>query len=253
MTTDTTRSSNPAEDTGTPEAEWRRWPELGQLPHLDLRGVREAAVVAPHPDDETLGFGGGLALLAANGVRLRIIAVTDGEASHPGSTVFTGDQLVVRRAAERANALAALGAADAEVVRLGLPDSGVGEWETALADRLPDLCGDADVCVAPWEGDPHPDHEAVGRAAADCARTRGTRLLSYPVWTWHWSSPGDASVPWARARRLGLSRDARCRKDAAILCFGTQISPIGPEASDRVVLEPSMLAHFARDFEVVFA
>ncbi|WP_433698076.1 PIG-L deacetylase family protein [Nocardiopsis sp. CA-288880] len=244
--------ARPAEDTGTPEEEWVRWKGLDRLPALDLEGVREAVVVAPHPDDETLGFGGGLAVLAASGARLRIVAVTDGEASHPGSTVFTQDRLVARRAAERADALAALGAAGSGVERLGLPDGGVGVYEQELARRLADLCVGADLCVAPWEGDPHPDHEAVGRASLHAARTLGIRSVSYPVWTWHWRRPGDTGVPWDRASRLDLSRDVRRRKGAALRAFTTQVAPIGPGEADRAILEPSMLAHFARDHEVVF-
>ncbi|MFD3684301.1 PIG-L deacetylase family protein [Nocardiopsis sp. NPDC058631] len=251
MTADGT-SSCTAQTTGTPEEEWARWPGLDRVPSLDLGGVREAVVVAPHPDDETLGFGGGLAVLAARGVRLRIVAVTDGESSHPGSSVFTRNELVARRADERARALTALGAGAAEVERLRLPDGGVGEREPELARRLAELYRGADLCVAPWEGDPHPDHEAVGRAALDAARALGTRLLSYPVWAWHWTRPGDAALPWDRAGRLRLPRDARRRKAAAIGAFTTQIFPIGPGAADRAILGPSVLAHFARDHEVVF-
>lgn len=43
----------------------------------------------PHPDDEVLGFGGALALLAGQGARLRIVADTDGEASHPHSPTLS--------------------------------------------------------------------------------------------------------------------------------------------------------------------
>ena len=238
--------------TGTPEEEWARWPGLDRVPSVDLGGVREVVVVAPHPDDETLGFGGGLAVLAARGVRLRVVAVTDGESSHPDSSVFTREQLVARRAAERARALAALGAGGAEVERLRLPDGGVAGREPELVRRLARAYRDSDLCVAPWEGDPHPDHEAVGRAARDAAQALGVRLLSYPVWAWHWTRPGDGALPWGRAVRLGLAGEALRRKAAAIRAFTTQVSPIGPDAADRAILEPPMLAHFARDHEVVF-
>lgn len=245
-------SAPPTGDGGTPEEEWERWPGLDRLPPLELDGVREAVVVAPHPDDETLGFGGGIAVLASRGVRLRVVAVTDGESSHPGSTVFTGDELALRRADERARALSALGAGSAEVVRLRMPDGGVSGRESELARRLAELAGGADLCVAPWEGDPHPDHEAVGRAARLCARGLGVRLVSYPVWTWHWTRPTSPGTPWDRAARLTLSGEVRGRKAAALRAFATQTAPIGPGAEDGTILAPSMLAHFTRDHEVVF-
>ncbi|GAB3722004.1 PIG-L deacetylase family protein [Nocardiopsis nanhaiensis] len=249
---DTGASPCPVREAGTPEEEWARWPGFDRLPGLDLGGVRDVVVVAPHPDDETLGFGGGIAVLAAEGARLRIVAVTDGEASHPHSSVFTREQLTARRAAERTDALVELGAGGAEVVRLRLPDGGVCQRERELSQRLEELCAGADLCLAPWAGDPHPDHEAVGRAALDATRTLGLRLRSYPVWAWHWSRPGDGALPWDRAVRLDLTRDARRRKDSAINAFTTQTSPIGPDEADQAILEPAMLAHFARDHEVVF-
>jgi len=87
-----------------------------RLPVLDVTAWSSVAILAAHPDDEVLGAGGIVCLLAAAGVRLRLIAVTDGEASHRGC----GDvrALACRRARERAAALRELGAAKAEVIRL---------------------------------------------------------------------------------------------------------------------------------------
>ena len=92
---------------GTAEESWASWLELRHLPAADPLAWASVAVVAAHPDDEVLGVGGTMAILAAAGVRLRLIAVTDGEASHPGA-----DPAALRRvrAEETAAALAALGA-----------------------------------------------------------------------------------------------------------------------------------------------
>ena len=75
---------NLIERPGTDEAQWRAWAGLRQLPVADLTGWARVLVLAAHPDDEVLGVGGTMALLAAAGARLRLVAVTDGEASHPG-------------------------------------------------------------------------------------------------------------------------------------------------------------------------
>jgi LmbE family N-acetylglucosaminyl deacetylase len=40
--------------------------------------------VAAHPDDEVLGAGGLISMLAASRARLRLVAVTNGERSHQG-------------------------------------------------------------------------------------------------------------------------------------------------------------------------
>jgi LmbE family N-acetylglucosaminyl deacetylase len=100
-------------------------------------------------------------------VRLRLIAVTDGEGSHPAA-----DPAVVARtrAAESAIAWDRLGTQNIEVVRLRLPDTGLASREKELADILREQCGGFEVCLGPWEGDAHADHEAAGRAASRAER-----------------------------------------------------------------------------------
>ncbi|MDT0301880.1 PIG-L deacetylase family protein [Streptomonospora wellingtoniae] len=243
---------HPIDAGGTEEAVWQAWPGLGRPPRIDLSAVSGAVVVAPHPDDEVLGAGGMLALLAEQGARLRVVAVTDGEGSHPGSPTLSPAQLAERRREERARALECLGAEGAEVVRLGLPDGGTGSARDALTARLRALCAGFDVCAAPWPGDLHPDHEAAGRAALDVGAAIGIGLLLYPVWMWHWARPGDPGVPWEAARRIDLPPRIRRRKAEALECFTTQVAPLSADPADAAVLKPGMLAHFDRDRELVF-
>ena len=78
---------NPIDAPGTDEKSWAAWPWLSTLPGSGLAGlasVTSAVVVAAHPDDEVLGVGGLISLLAASRARLRLVAVTDGERSHCG-------------------------------------------------------------------------------------------------------------------------------------------------------------------------
>src|SRR5712672_4725647 len=67
---------------GTAEESWDAWAGLTYLPVADPLGWSSAVIIAAHPDDEILGVGGTMSMLAAAGVRLRLIVVTDGEASH---------------------------------------------------------------------------------------------------------------------------------------------------------------------------
>lgn len=235
---------NPIDAPGTSEAEWRAWPGLGALPELAYGGWRSAVVIAAHPDDEVLGLGGLLALLAASGVRLRLVAVTDGEASHPGIDDVAA--LVARRVGETTSALAALGAGGVEIVRLGMPDTGLAEREGELARALGRAASGFEVCLAPWEADVHSDHEAAGRAAVSA----GLRPHFYPIWAWHWARPGDARLPWERALRIPLPPAVQARKRAAIDCFASQLEPRGPGL--EAVLPPGVVAHFTRDHEVLF-
>jgi hypothetical protein len=71
--------------TGTPESEWQSCRQLHRIPPwtVSTPPTNRCVVVAPHPDDEVLGAGGATSLLAASGIDIVLVAVTDGENSHP--------------------------------------------------------------------------------------------------------------------------------------------------------------------------
>jgi LmbE family N-acetylglucosaminyl deacetylase len=240
--------TSPIDGPGTAETDWRSWRPLRELPVLGIGDWSSVVVVAAHPDDEVLGAGGVLAMLAASGARLRLVSITDGEASHPGMDVVAAGRLAERRAAETSMALQRLGAA-AEIVRLRIPDTGVARREPEVRDLLGGLVPGFEVCLAPWDGDLHADHEAAGRAAQGACSQAAIRLLSYPIWTWHWAHPRDSRVPWERAARVPLSPEAAVRKRAAIDCFTSQLRPRPPHRPP--VLPPEVVAHFIRDQEVL--
>jgi LmbE family N-acetylglucosaminyl deacetylase len=229
---------------GTVESSWHDWPVLGDLPVADVTCWRSAVVVAAHPDDEVLGLGGTIALLAGAGTRLRLVAVTDGEFSHRG--LADPAALAERRVAETAAALRVLGAQDTEVIRLRLPDAGLAWHENEITALLRDLTDGFDGCFAPWLRDVHADHEVTGRSA----RRAREDSLGYPIWMWHWARPGDQRVPWHRAVRVPLPPALAAAKQAAIRCFASQVEDREP--SGQPVLTPGMLAHFTRAQEVLF-
>ncbi|WP_082557141.1 PIG-L deacetylase family protein [Modestobacter sp. Leaf380] len=237
----------------TPEEDWAGW-----LPGQDWPAWvpdptwRRVAVCAAHPDDEVLGVGGTLALLSGAGVEVELVAVTDGDASHPGSTVLSPAQLAVARVAESGHALRALCAGSTRTTRLGLPDGRVAEHEAGLGVALAAAFAGVDAVLTTWSGDGHPDHEAVGRAAVAAGARAGVPVWQYPVWTWHWAVPGDPRVPWERAHRVDLPPSVQDAKAAAIACFRTQVAPLGPDPADAVVLPPEFLAHSARPTEVLW-
>jgi LmbE family N-acetylglucosaminyl deacetylase len=229
------------EGLGTAETEWGEWLAGASWPSVAPGGFEFPVVVAPHPDDEILGVGG---LLASTG-RAEIVAVTDGEASHPHTTVVTPDDLIRLRPEESRQALDRLGV-DARTHRLRQPDGGIDE--AALTDALVWLLAPGRQCLATWRGDGHPDHEAVGRAAATACARNGAVLWEYPIWMWHWTRPDDPRVPWDRAHRVPLDPAVVPVKAHAIDAFATQIADI----DGVTILPPHVLARFARPFEVLF-
>lgn len=223
---------------GTPESTWQACGQLREL--TGFRARRPAGcvvVVSPHPDDEVLGVGGTLVGLARHGAPVRLIAVTDGEASH----AHRAAELRQSRPLETESALAVLGVAPIETVRLGLPDGALSDADVLSALRP--LVGPEDLVLAPWSRDGHPDHDACGRAAEEAARQTGCDLYSFLVWAWHWAVPED--IPWAQTHRLDLSPVVTARKRRAARCFVTQLS--GPDP----ILPPGVLRRLTRPYEIL--
>ena len=234
---------------GTDEATWLRSDSLRALKPLKLPSVRCVWVVSPHPDDEILGCAGLLQTLSERGVDVRIVAVSDGEASHPIAAASGCDLREVRSREVRC-ALERLGCGHMSVARLGLPDGGITTYVDRLAERLAAEMSAEDVCLAPWRLDGHPDHEASGHASARAATWSGAHFMEYVVWAWHWSRPDDELWPWERCRVLEMSRRSAARKRWAIQAFASQIRPLGMDHDHQPLLPPSVVRRFWRPFEV---
>jgi len=240
---------------GTPESEWLDWLHHRGLPRIsaaDLVGPRQRAVViAPHPDDEVLSVGGLMTQLGRLNRRLALVAVTDGEASHPGSPAWPKARLAQARVRETEAALATL-EVDPLMMRLGLPDGGIADRQRALTELLTTLLMPDDVVFTTWRFDGHPDHEATALATRTAAATVGATVFEVPVWGWHWARAGDARMPWSSARLVTLGPDTVRRKGAAVEAFATQTQP-DPSAALAPVLRASTVRRAQRPFEVLFA
>ena len=201
VVTAATRSFH-ASGPGTPAPVWRAALDPGRRTPLTLDGVRRVVVVSAHPDNESLAAGGLTATASAAGLRVDLVCVTDGEKSHPWSPTHTEEALAARRSAEYVAAAAELGVPELALQGLHLPDGSVRGHADRLTTTLVDLIGDGrgTVLAVPWAEDGHPDHEAVGRAAAVAARRTDAELWEFPVWFWHWATPDDSrQAPRGRA------------------------------------------------------
>lgn len=243
---------------GTAESTWLPWLahcgfERIAVDELVPHGSR-AVIVAPHPDDEVLAAGGLLAMRAALGRPSLVVAVTDGEASHSGSSRWTPQALREERTAETRHALDTLGlrGPHSDVLRLGFGDGGVAGAVDALAECLERILRPSDVVLTTWRFDGHPDHEATAHACLRAERRTRNALIEVPVWAWHWAEPDDPRLPWQRARLLALDADAARRKCAAVQAFRTQLVP-DASTGRAAVLRPSIVQRAARPFEVFFA
>ncbi|TNC15761.1 PIG-L family deacetylase [Methylobacterium terricola] len=227
---------------------------------LPVRALREIVpaggivVVAPHPDDESLGCGGLIAEARALGVPLRLVVVSDGVGSHPNSPSHPPERLRTLRESETLAAAAHLGLAAEHVSFLGLPDRFVpdsGPDAEAAAEAVVDAaraCGAAALFVT-WAHDPHCDHRASA-AIASLARDRlgGIRLYAYPVWGWTLPPETDVGPP-PRGARLAVSH-RRAAKAAAVAAHRSQTTDLIADDPEGFRLEPAMIARFVEGHEI---
>lgn len=149
---------------------------------LDPRSLPAGRVlaVAPHPDDETIGCGGVLALHAARGDDVRVVIATDGDAGDRDG-VYGGRMGAIRRE-EAARASRALGVAPPAF--LGLPDGALCGREDLVARLEDEMRATAPAALyLPSFTEIHPDHLAVSTAGAEAARAAGFggRLFFYEI------------------------------------------------------------------------
>ena len=170
-------------------AEWRE--RMKSAPVADpIRLIGEGALVvlAPHPDDETIGCSSLLLACAEARRAVAVVALTDGEGSHRGSALTPPLKLAEIRRAEQEAAVACLYGEGAEWLRLSLPD-GASARSPRLIDAVESVAAlcrrlGASALAAPHPDDPHPDHHAAA-AIAHAVRDRrpALRLLNYEVWS----------------------------------------------------------------------
>jgi len=213
-------------------------------------------VVAPHPDDESLGCGGLLADACRQGLRGKVVVVSDGVGSHPNSIAYPPARLRSLREAEAKWAGAELGLQSADMLFLGLPDRFVpSEGEEAnraieVIVRCAKEIGAGSLFVS-WRHDPHCDHEASYKLArAVQSRAGELRLFEYVVWG-H-TLPPSTEVDPISGFRIQVDQEALEKKRRAIAAHRSQTTNLIDDDPDGFRFTQSGLAHFDLPYEFFF-
>ncbi|MDE1895513.1 MAG: PIG-L family deacetylase [Rhodospirillales bacterium] len=232
---------------------------LAALPELEAHiflSSRRPLILAPHPDDESLGCGGLIAAACALGLAPVVVILTDGAASHPGSSSYPPARLRAVRRAEARDALKLLGVPSEQMLFLDYPDGNLPRPEGAglqLLDQLAAItkrwaCG---LLLAPWEEDPHCDHKAAAKLGAALAASCKLELWHYSVWGW--LLPREAlvqAVPLPGWRILIENYLPLKRK--AIAAHSSQHGELITDSAQAFVLPEALLAISTRRHEVYF-
>ena len=226
------------------------------LPTASLAGIlgdRSPLVLAPHPDDESLGCGGLLATAVSEGRAPSVAVLTDGTGSHPRSRAYPPERLRAVREEEARQAAAALGLDPDRLAFLRERDTAApasGPAFGAAVAAIGQLCTQmgCKALLAPWRHDPHCDHEAAHLIASAAAARFGLLHLSYPVWAW--TIPEDTELPgpvpcgW----RLDVTRHLRTKR-RAIAAHQSQHGRLITDDPNGFSLPAGFLGFFQEPYE----
>ena len=220
-------------------------------------------VVAPHPDDESLGCGGAIALMRRHRQPVHVLFVSDGSMSHPHSQRYPAEARRDLREQEARDALTRLGMHASDSTFLRLPDTQVPTHASTLSaptasfqEATALIHGHLQrihpqTILVPWRRDPHGDHRATWqllRAAVD--RTDPSIYwIEYPIWVWESMTPEDlptaADGTWYK---LNIE-DVLPQKRQAIAAHVSQTTPLIDDDPEGFTLSPEMVSHFTQPYE----
>jgi LmbE family N-acetylglucosaminyl deacetylase len=230
---------------------WKSLP-LGQLD--DVVGKGTALILAPHPDDESLGCGGLIAACVAVGRPPLVVVLTDGTASHPRSRTYPTARLRAVRMNEIQIAVGRLGLTPDRIVFLNQPDAAAphgGPDFDAIVFRLIGLIRQEPRCtaiLAPWRHDPHCDHEAASLAAEAASAIAGVRNVAFPVWGWMLPQTTEIRQAHARGWRLDISPFLPVKR-AAIQAHASQYGDLITDDPGGFRLPSGLLSAFDSPYE----
>ncbi len=215
-----------------------------------------AVIVAPHPDDESLGCGALIAATRSAGRSLKIIVLSDGAGSHRHSATYPAPRLRALRKREVRDAANALGVGAQDVICLALPDGdvpSVGPEAEAAASRIAQelLRARSSALFVTWRHDPHCDHQAAHAIALRTAALRPeTRLFEYAIWG-HSLPPDTPVAETPRGWRLEASAYLALKRQA-IACHRSQVTDLIGDDPTGFRLSEDVLARFDGGFEAFF-
>lgn len=170
---------------------------------------RDCLVIAPHPDDESIGCGGCIIKHVRHGSRVKVIFLTDGQKGD-FDNIF-GDGYTEKRLDSAVRALTALGVKEYEFLRF--EDRGLYQVRDRVFSRtrrIVDAFRPGIIYVtSPYEA--NPDHRAAAYAGTELFSATGIDTAFYEV-----------LVPLYPNVLVNITEEYRI-KEAAIKCYDTEL------------------------------
>lgn len=187
---------------------------------------RNVLAIGAHPDDIEIGCGGTLAKHVADGDRVWMLVITNGQ-NGPGE--------VSDRETEQDQAAAVLGAE--AVIWGGIPDCAVSLHEHALVQLIQETIAStrADVIYTHDTADSHQDHRAVAMGTLGAARHHPTVLC--------YDAPSSYGFQPTAFVDISSTID---KKVEALQCHASQVAASPMVSSERERAKATVTGHHAR-------
>lgn len=194
------------------------------------------------------------------GVDVSVVVVTDGSASHPGSSSWPPHRIAHQRKQELLNALNILGVRRPPRF-LDLPDARTADLradqklkaQTNLSTHLSGFS--PDIVLTTWRREPHSDHRITNGLTRDAMSQCGStaRFVEYMVWTYLIGTAEDRPKPNETASIYLDIGAVRERKRSALGMHRSQLGEmIGDDPQGFVLTRPLINAMISGDeqFEI---
>jgi len=143
----------------------------------ELPDIKRALILAPHPDDETLGCGGTIALYSGK-IVFTVIALSNGEAIN----LPEGNKADLRKK-ELRDAMEILGVRD--IIFLNIPDGKFKEHRDEIKKKISEifLLKEPQIVFSPSPLDLHPDHRETAMGCIELVeKFPSTKIAFYEIY-----------------------------------------------------------------------
>ena len=229
--------------------------EFPLLPEESVIEFGKTLIVAPHPDDESLGCGGVIALLRKFDREVSILVLSDGTLSHPNSVKFPPEKLRGLREDEITQAAAILGVSSANIEFFRFQDRRVPDRDSDNFGPAVERCrkfieaAKPQTIFVPWRRDPHPDHRAAFQIFEQ-AKNENHEIIEYPIWLYELAQSDDAPLTTeVSAFRLDVGSVAET-KQKAVRAHRSQVTDLIDDDPEGFRLSEEVLRNFAAPFEI---
>lgn len=193
---------------------------------INLDNFSKVLILAPHPDDETIGCAGLIQKMLQSGRNVVIIYMTGGERSHSGCCNIDGKIIIDARHDLTVKSAQILGVPQENLHYLNYKDGNIS-FDDGETEKLKSLLENLkpDIIFVPHHGEGWSDHiqtrNIVKKLTSDKA---SIALYEYCVWFWYYNVRG---IDWKNACKLTMTREQHEKKLQAMDAYIRPLAPCG--------------------------